>query len=233
MADDNSRIQRFFGKHAFNWSRINSYKQGIKERLEIEGKDFRGPEDLKVFGQRRGNNIQLTAPRPITVRDPQSDLQQLFEEVVGDRKRSQDVKGFRRRFVEKLTRANLGSKLKWDIAIHLPSLNKEIDVPFGYQNGRFNLIQPVSFRSSDPAQLRRIASAHAVNGIALYENPDDVLGELELVVVGNFRSNVKAARDDVQRILRQGRTKLYTSQEVNDLIQEIRVHGKDLEIARQ
>ena len=114
--DDNSRIQRFFGKHAFNWSRINSYKQGIKERLEIEGKDFRGPEDLKVFGQRRGNNIQLTAPRPITVRDPQSDLQQLFEEVVGDRKRSQDVKGFRCRFVEKLTRANLGSKLKWDIA---------------------------------------------------------------------------------------------------------------------
>ncbi|MGP0064028.1 MAG: DUF3037 domain-containing protein [Isosphaeraceae bacterium] len=228
LAGDNSRIQRFFGKHAFNWSRINSYKQGIKERLEIEGKDFRGPEDLKVFGQRRGNNIQLTPPRPITVREPRSDLQQLFEEVVGHRKRSQDVMGFRRRFVEQLTRANLGPKLKRDIEIHVPSLNKEIDVPFGYQNGRFNLIQPVSFRAGDPAQLRRTASAHAIDGIALYEHADCDLGELELVVVGDFRSNAKEVREDIQRILRQGRTKLYTSQEVDDLIQEIRIHGKNL-----
>ena len=158
--------------------------------------------------------------RPILL----ADLERRYREsYVIARCRAVEEKGFRRRFVEQLTRANLGSKLKRDIEIHVPSLNKEIDVPFGYQNGRFNLIQPVSFQASDPAQLRRTASAHAVNGIALYENPDNVLGDLELVVVGDFRSNAKAVRDDVQRILRQGRTKLYTSRKLNDLIQEIRV----------
>jgi hypothetical protein len=228
MAGDNSRIQRFFGKRSFDWSRINSYKQGIKERLEIEGKDFRGPEDLKSFGERRGNSIQLTPPRPITVREPRKDLEQLFEEVVGQRRRPNAVKSFRRRFVEQLDKANLGSKLKRDIQIHIPSLNKEIDVPFGYRDGRFNLIQPVSFHANDPAQVRRTASAHAIDGIALYEHSDREFGELELVVVGSFRTNTKEVREDVRRILAQGRTKLYAASEVEDLIQEIRVHGMDL-----
>ena len=88
LAGDNSRIQRFFGKQAFDWSRIESYKQGIKERLEIEGRDFRDVDDLSAFGQRLGNQIRLTPPRPFTVRDPGKDLEELFEEVVGRRKRA-------------------------------------------------------------------------------------------------------------------------------------------------
>lgn len=229
MAEENSRIQRFFGRDAFDWSRINSYKLGIKERLEIEGKDFRGPDDLKNFAQRRGNSIQLTAPRPITVRNAGRDLEELFEEVVGQRKRPKAERGLRRRLVEQLEGANLGSKLKWDIEIHIPSLNKEIDIPFGFQNGRFNLVQPVSFQAADPSQLRRTASAHAIEGLALFEHPDESLGNLELVVVGQFRSDANGAREDIRRILQQGRTRLYASTEVDDLIQEIRMRGKDLE----
>jgi hypothetical protein len=229
IAGDNSRVQRFFGKQAFDWSRVNSYKNGIKERLEIEGKDFRNMEDLKAFGQRRGNNIQLTTPRPFTVRDPQKDLEELFEEVVGRRKRTQAVKGFRKRFSEQLLKAKLGSKLKQDIEINVPSLRREIDVPFGYKNGRFNLIQPVSFQASDPDQVRKTASAHAIEGLALFEHPDDKLGKLELVIVGQFRTNKNDTREDVRRILHQGRAKLYATNEVDDLIQEIRLHGKELD----
>ena len=59
ISGDNARIQKFFGKQAFDWSRVNSYKHGIKERLEIEGKDFRNVEDLNAFGQRR--TLQLPA----------------------------------------------------------------------------------------------------------------------------------------------------------------------------
>ena len=231
IAGDNSRIQRFFGRQAFDWSRVNSYKHGIKERLEIEGKDFRNVEDLKAFGQRRGNSIQLTTPRPVTVQDPQKDLESLFDEVVGQRKRPQTVKGFRKRFSEQLLEAKLGSKLKRDIEISIPSIRREIEVPFGYQNGRFNLIQPVSFQASDPDQVRKTASSHAIEGLALYEHPDRKLGNLELVVVGQFRTNEKAVREDVKRILQQGRARLYATNEVDDLIQEIRVHGKELDKA--
>jgi hypothetical protein len=228
IAGDNSRLQRFFGKKAFDWSRINSYKHGIKERLEIEGKDFRNVEDLKAFGQRRGNNVQLTAPRPFTIRKPEKDLEVLFDEVVGQRKRSEAVKGFRKRFSERLLSARLGTKLKQDIEVIVPSLRREIEIPFGYQNGRFNLIQPVSFQATNPDQVRKTASSHAIEGLALFEHTHEKLGDLELVVVGQFRTNEKECQEDVRRILNQGRVKLYTTNEVDDLIEEIRLYGKDL-----
>lgn len=41
IVGDNSRVQRFFGKRAFDWSRVNSYKHGLEERVEMVGKDFR------------------------------------------------------------------------------------------------------------------------------------------------------------------------------------------------
>ena len=70
---------------------------------------------------------------------------------------------------------------------------------------------------------------HAIEGLALYEHPDKRLGNLELVVVGQFRTNEKEVREDVKRILQQGRAKLYTTNQVDDLIHEIRVHGKELD----
>ena len=97
------------------------------------------------------------------------------------------------------------------------------------ENGRFNLIQPVSFQASDPDQLRKTASSHAIEGLALFEHPHEKLGELELVVVGQFRTNEKEVRENVKRILQQGRARLYATNEVDDLIREIRVHGKELD----
>jgi hypothetical protein len=228
LAHDNSRIQRFFGKQAFDWNRVNSYKQAIRERLEIEGRDFRGPHDLEAFALRRGNAIQLTPPRPMTVREPVKDLDRLFEEVVTSRKRPKPSGGFKKQLTDRLTKANLGRKLQRDIELEIPSLHKHIEVPFGYQNGRFNLIQPVSFRSEDPIQLGRTASVHAVEGIALYREPDPRLGDLQLVVVGNFASNQRSAQEQVRRILEQGQVQLYASSEVDDLITDIRTHGKEL-----
>ena len=229
VAGHNSRRAAVLRQASFDWSRVNSYKHGIKERLEIEGKDFRSIDDLQAFGQRRGNNIQLTTPRPFTVRDPHKDLDELFEQVVGQRNRRQAVKGFRKRFYEQLLKANLVRKLKQDIEIEVPSLNREIDIPFGFKNGRFNLIQPVSFQSSNPDQLIRTASFHAIEGLALFNHRHEKFGALELVVVGQFRTNEKKVRDDVLRTLKEGRTKLYDTSEVNNLIEEIRAHGKAMD----
>ncbi|QEH31800.1 hypothetical protein OJF2_02650 [Aquisphaera giovannonii] len=229
VSPDNSRIQKFFGKQSFDWTRVNSYKAAVQERLEREGAEFRKPEDLEAFARRHGNAIQITAPRPVTVGDPARDLDQLFEEVVGVRKRPNSAGGFRRQLARKLGQAQLGRKLRRDIELEVPGLQKRIEVPFGYKNGRFNLIQPVSFRSDDPAQVVRTASVHAVEGIALYREPDPRLGDLQLVVVGNFASSRRDTRDRVGRILHQGAVQLYASSEVDDLIADIQAHGKELD----
>jgi hypothetical protein len=228
LSSDNGRIQRFFGKQTFDWARVNSYKQAIKERLQVEGKEFRGPEDLEAFALRRANSIQLTTPRPMPVSQPRQDLERLYEEVVGDCKRPRASRGFKRQLISRLNNAGLERKLKRDIAITIPSLNKQIEVPFGYKNERFNLIQPVSFQSAELSQLNRTASVHAIDGIALYQNPDPELGALRLVVVGNFRTNRQDAREQVERILEQGQVRLFTSAEVNVLIDEIRRRGREL-----
>ncbi len=80
MARDNRRIQRFFG-HG-NWPQIDLFKIGFEERLE--NSNIQNTEDLELFIQRsyRANQIQITPPRPMKVRDTEKDLAQLFQDLV-------------------------------------------------------------------------------------------------------------------------------------------------------
>ncbi len=84
----NDRIRRFFGRKSFDAERVNAAKRGIEQRIEIDRESFRTPDDLVRFIDTRGNDIVLTAPRPVKVMDPAADLDQLFRELVGGRSRA-------------------------------------------------------------------------------------------------------------------------------------------------
>lgn len=101
-------------------------------------------------------------------------------------------------------------------------------MPFGYQNGRFNLITPARFQAKDPDQSLRTACKLAVEGRSLYEHPNKKLGELQLVVVGQFKAKDDKSKSLVRRVLGESKVKLYSYQEVPKLIDEIRRTGKDL-----
>jgi len=70
-AHDNQRIRHFFGSEDHDWAQINSFKKGIEERLEVEHSSISSVDDLEHFIQLRANQIQITAPRPMRVRDPE------------------------------------------------------------------------------------------------------------------------------------------------------------------
>jgi hypothetical protein len=53
-------------------------------------------------------------------------------------------------------------KLRKDLRIRVPILEKEIDIPFGFQNGRFNLISPIRFESANLDQNFLTACKYAV-----------------------------------------------------------------------
>jgi hypothetical protein len=162
------------------------------------------------------------------VEDPRADLESLFRELVGGQHRRQRLLSFRRFLDKKLTAPALANKVQKDIKVTVPVLGREIDVPYGFQNGRFNLIQPAAFRGASRNQLEITACKYAIEARFLYEHRDRKLGELRLVVVGEFGGQVNNRRPSVERILKENHVGLYTTRELDTLIEEIRRTGKEL-----
>jgi len=230
-ARDNRRIRHFFGPEDHDWAQINSFKRGIEERLEVEHRNIQSLEDLQRFIQLRANQIQITAPRPMRVLNPSEDLDQLFQDLVGGTPRKQGDEGrpFRRYVGDCISSAGLDSKIARDLSVHVPISNECLKVPYGYQNGRFNLIQPVTFQSQEPSYAIGKACRFAVEGRSLYSEPHPEYGDLQLVVVGRFLSQPTDTSTDVRRILTEHQVQLYTEDSISKLIDEIRRTGKVLQ----
>ncbi len=225
---DNRRIQYFFGREGHDWSQIDSFKTGIEERLEVEHSNIQGLDDLRRFVQLRANQIQITAPRPMRVRNPKEDLDQLFQDLVGEARQKQSRPSFNKHIEERFTEAGLESKIARDVSIHVPVSNEDLTVPYGYQNGRFNLIQPVTFESKKPRDAKNKACRFAVEGRSLHEERHPKYGDLQLVVVGRFSSQGTDSIPDVRRILKENDVQLYAEDDLSQLISEIHRTGKVL-----
>ena len=224
---DNARIRHFFGDESHDWARINSFKLGIEERLGVERDEIRTLESLETFIARRANAIQISPPRPMKVTDPEKDLDQLFKDLVGGQPRSQrgpNLKGFLRR---EFAKAGLDRKIQRDIRVRVPVSERQIEVPYGFQNGRYNLIQVAGFQATNPEHAKTTACRYAVEGESLYEHPDPHLGRLQLIVVGKFGSQQSGSRSGVGRILAAHHVRLYSATEVDQLVEEIKRTAKD------
>lgn len=66
-SSDNARIRHFFGTRDHDWDRINAFKAGIEDRLEVERESIRSLDDLSGFIARRANLIQVSPPRPMKI----------------------------------------------------------------------------------------------------------------------------------------------------------------------
>jgi len=204
IAQGNDRIRRFFGSEDNDWTQINATKNAIVNRLEVSGKDFKTIDDLTTFISTRANEVQLTAPRPMKVSEAARDLDDLYEELVGGRSRQplkysapSVEKALERSFCEK----GIEELIKRDVTVTVPAFHKSLTVPYGFQNGRFNLIQPVRFQHTQELRVLDLACRHAVEGRSLYEHPDEKLGELKLIVVGSFAPESSEYKDVVSDIL--------------------------------
>jgi hypothetical protein len=229
-SSDNARIRHFFGDEGHDWVRINSFKTGIEERLEVEQRDIRTLDDLEGFIARRANRIQISAPRPMKVHDPEKDLDRLFLDLVGGQARIRSGPSLRRFLGQKFTNAGLERKIRTDIRVKVPISERQLEVPYGFQNGRFNLIQIARFQSANPEQAKITACRYAVEGESLYEHPDPQLGQLQLIVVGRFGSRQPQSRSGVERILTEHHVRLYAATEVDRLIDEIRRTARELPV---
>ena len=231
IAQGDDRIRRFFGSHDNDWMQVNAVKNAIVNRLEVTGKDFRSLDDLTNFIATRANEVQVTAPRPMTVSEPEKDLDELFDDLVGGRSKQPlkysappVEKALERTFREK----GVNELIRKDVTVTVPAFHKSLTVPFGFQNGRFNLIQPVGFQQTMESNVLNVACRHAVEGRSLYDHPDEKLSELKLIVVGSFAPESSEYKDVVSDILKENKVELHSIDEVQGLIDEIRTTGKKL-----
>ena len=225
---NNRRIKQIFGSEGLDLTRINTLKKGLEERLSLLGEEIRTVEELQQFISTRANLFHLTTPRPMKVFNPEEDLQSLFQRVFGVPVEKGEAKKKFRDFVgERLLVPELGSKVYQDIKVNVPALDKDMTVPFGYQNGRFNLIIPVQFEAANPEQSVSHACKYTVQGRSLYDNPHPQYGPLQLLIVGKFRANDNETPNRVKRVLDSCQIKNFRNDQLNALTDEIRKTGKD------
>lgn len=229
-ARGNARIRRFFGRTGPDRDQLNTIKMSIQRRLEIDRDDFQGLDDLKKFAATRANAMRLTAPKEVPVEEgtaPEEVLRRLFDRLVGGttRKATREVKNA---LDEAFSAEPIAARVRRRVIVTLPVFKRPITVPYGFQNGRFNLIQPVAFKELAPTAILERAGKYALEGDLLYETPDPEYGPLQMVVVGEFAPAQAEVAATVGGLLAKNQTKLFRLDELGKLVEEIRTTGKPL-----
>ncbi len=222
VANGNERIRRFFGDEAGNLAQLNSMKKMLMRRL-TEDKALQQPEAFEKFRRILSNELQISELRPVRVEDPNAELVQLFNELVATKDLDEPTlpsPAFEH-LDEILTSDRFENLVRRNIKIHLPVLEKEITVPYSYQNGRLNLIQPHRFSQKTEAAILQDAFKTAVQGHLIYRNPLPDLGACKLVVIGTFRNSSRSIRDRVANVLTQHEIEFYDDTQVDELANRI------------
>jgi hypothetical protein len=144
-AEGNDRIRRFFGRESFDPHQINVAKKSIEERLRADRDRFRSLDDLQRFIDTRAQDVLITPPRPVRVEDLDRDLDDLFDELVGGRARRTPVNSTLTLLRETFERLQSTKRVFLKPKYTVPVIEREINVPFAYQNGVLNLIRAEPF----------------------------------------------------------------------------------------
>lgn len=227
MSRGNDRIRRFFHSATLDFAHVAALKASIQERLKEEAANFSALSDLEHFIATRANEIRLTAPRPVKVFVPEEDLDKLYLRLVGGRSQSRRHVRQMSRDLEKIfQRDQIMNRIVRDVRVRVPAFRRELSVPFGFQNGRFNLIQPHRFTDLRTDTVVTQACRFAVEGESLYESPPRERGKLQLVIVGEFDATQAEERAITTEILCKNKVKLHTIDDLAKLTNEIRRTGK-------
>ncbi len=233
VSPDNKRIRKFFGDEADNYQHLNAMKNALVRRIELEKAEYGSFESLQQFVETRANKVILTNPKPVKVFDPEEALNALFQELVEHPVKNLAVRAelsLRKRLDKVLGDQALKNYVKRNLEFQIPTLTEKLTVPYGFQNGRFNLIQPVEFDQQRRATIINAACKHAIEGNYLYQNPDPKLGELQLCVVTDFMESTEDMAAKVETIFQDYHVRMVPSNTMASLKEEILTQGKPVAI---
>ena len=179
-----------FGVSGDDLKRLNTFKKSFGQRVTVERYNIETVEQLTKFTDTRGNQIQLTEPRFAKVMQCEEFLDDLFKKLVdGSVGKKKRLKPFTKKVEQRFLTAGIQEKVQSNIPVHVPVVDREINVAFGFQNGSYNLMQAVSFHDENVDRNANLAIRQSFQGRALQSESHADYGGLKYRVLGRFQSN--------------------------------------------
>lgn len=226
MVADNDRVKHFFGTKGDDAKTLSAFKKSFAARIDAEQGRIHTLESFQKFIDTRGNQIQLTEPAFVKVRECRETIDDLFEQLVGGKAKSPKRVTFTESLQARFDEAGLGEIVCKDITLPVPILNRETKVPLGFQNGVFHLLQPVAFEFDKEESNFNRASKYSMEGRIFQAHPDKEYGELRFNVIGRFASQSDSSIPIVRKVLAESDVRLHLEHELSGLVDEIRRTGK-------
>jgi hypothetical protein len=217
------RIHRVFGKRSLSAERFERLRRSFEIRAERAAKGFSSVEDLKAFIGEQANGILVTEPRPVAVETPGVQLAELFGMLVEAVQKAKRIVGVKEKLATEFAKPEFENLVEHDVSIHLPAIRSSLVLPYGFQNGKYHVIQPVQFQ--------RETAAEVVARTGRYRFESELIAEAEkqLVVVAEFPKGDNETPQLVERLLREKDAEFYEASRIEDLLQVIRTTAKPLD----
>lgn len=226
FAKGQTRVERLFGKQSK--AHLDALKASFRARLLDQFKLDPHGRHFEEFAARRANEIRLSPLQPILVTDVLADFDELFVSLVGEQEPVQREPQIRRRLREAFVKHGVDNLLDKPDEIELPEYDLSLSVPFGYQNGYYNLIDGMRL-PPQAAEGFKEAGKRAIEGNLIWKHFENGPRK-KLVVVGDFSKQSDGFYNAVKDQFAQANVGLYRLDDMQSLYDDIqlqaRVHGR-------
>ncbi len=220
FSSGNDRIRRFFSKdRAIDFDSINAMKSMMEHRFSVELENLRERGALETFLHRFANEITFTKLRSVRVENPEAELAQLFEELVGGRIKRDPVAPLEslERVRERFSQTDIVEKLQRDIPVTVPVIGDSWNADYAFQNGRYNLIRIKEFKQQKEAALLKEACQTAAEGNLLYKHRDTQHGEQQLMIIANLPTPTLGFGDRIEQLMVEHNVRFFPDDQLDDL----------------
>lgn len=195
LAQGNDRVRRFFGAKTFHPDYLSKAKRAIESRIRLSSKQPYTLEDLNRYIDTRANDIILTRPRPVKIVEasPTEQLDKLYIELVGGRAQRSPRKARIPELEHAFLKLHHKGKVRINERVKVPITDKEVKVPYAYQNGALNLVQPLPDNKS---HLTEAAMHLAVMGDLIQRHAGDTTGtKYRFIVVSGLPFDLRESTE--------------------------------------
>ncbi len=226
FARGSSRIDRLFGKQSKAY--LDAIKGSFEVRLRDELKRSIYESSFDKFVQRRANDIRVSRLLPIQIQDSAIDFNRLFDELVGDDDPVMREPRMRRKLREAFVANKVEQFLDRPSDVDLPEYGLKVSVPYGYQNGCYNLIDGMRIPSNINDGLRE-AGKRSMEGGLIWKHFEKGACK-RLVVVGDFAQQANEFYQAVKEQFEGSKVRLHRLDDMrpllNDILENAEEHGK-------
>jgi len=219
IAKGSARMERVF--EGIPKARFEDEKRGFGHRVKLEFLRRRSLEAVDELSRKLANDFRMAELRPVAVVDPRQELENLFDMLVGDEEPRRKSKRISTRIRDAFVAKRIDQYLEKPPVVNIPEAGIQIQAPFGYQNGAYNLIDGVRI-SGNPSEDMKETGRRAIEGGLLWKHFEKSGSRKRLVVVGDFSKHEENFYDAVSDLLEENHVRLYRLDRLEPLLEDIK-----------